>query len=336
MQAVSRRAAWLAPVAAMVLVLACAGAASAKRGTGTVTGGQHGGTIDATAYSVSYEPASPPAGNPLTSTSGWTPPACWLAPAATPQELKTEREAVWAVDSTGYMWDATQRDYYVNGHPHKNFEIANAGKGMWWNGQPNPNRLADPASLSCFKEYDDWVLNGKTPPAGPVVTPLILAQSAYDRIRIPNKVVTLSPDALHTQTVNLNTWAWLDKADIPPVSVTARLNSLNMWATTTAKPVGLHLDAGTPYADLYPSSGDCALNGDGSIGQKYVTADGNAIPPCGLTYRKSSGNGTYTLTATITWQVTWTGSGGAAGTLDNGVFDLPQNVTVQEIQAVNR
>lgn len=341
MQALTRRSATLAAAAAVVLVMAASGTASAKRATGTtVGGGTHHGGIDAraAAYQVTYTPASPPPGHALTAPSGWTPPACWMAPVATPKELKAEREGVWSEPSTGSEWDSAQADYYKNGHPHKDFEIPNTGKGMWWNGQANPNRLADPASLSCFKERDDWVLNGKTPPAppGPVVTPEILAESAYDRIRIPDKVVSLSPDAEHTQTVNLSTWAWLDSADIPPVSVTASLASLNISATTTAKPVGLHLDPGTPDADVYPASGNCGLNSDGSIGRKYVSSDGNSTPPCGLIYRHSSGNGTFALKATITWQVSWTGTGGTGGRLDDGVFDTTQDVTVQEIQAVNR
>lgn len=336
MQALSSRIIVMAAGAAMVLVVVSAGGAAAKRGTGTVHGGKQGETIDASAFNVTYEPKSPPPGNPIRAVTGWTPPPCWQAPVATPQQLKAERESVWAESSTGYQWVAGQQDYYVKGHPHTNFEIADADKGYWWNGQVNPNRLADPASLSCFKERDDWVLKGGAPPAGPVVTPEVLAESAYDRIRIPDKVVTLSPDALHTQTVNLDIWAWLDRGDVPPVSVTARLRSLGIWATTTATPAGLHLETDTPYADFYPASGDCPLNVDGSIGRKYLPGDGNAVPPCGLTYRKSSGQGTYTLTATITWKVTWKGSGGTGGTLDNGVFDEERPVTVQEIQTVNR
>ncbi|MEC3995984.1 hypothetical protein VSR01_21655 [Actinacidiphila sp. DG2A-62] len=299
--------------------------------------GSHDHTLDASAYAVTYEPAEPPAGHPIGAVSGWTPPACWVAPVAKPEELKAEREAVWAEGSPGPDWVAGQKDYYVNGHPHKDFEIANSGKGFWWDGQVNPNRRGDPASLTCFKERDDWVPTGDRPPAGPVVTPEILAESAYDRVRIPDKVVNLSPDALHTQTVNVNIWAWLDSADIPPVSVTARLNSLGIWATTTATPVGLHLDAGTPYAERFPASGDCPIAEDGSVGERYQPRDGNTVlPPCGLVYRKSSDGGTYTLTATIRWRVTWKGSGGTGGRLDDGVFDLPQQVTVKEYQAVNR
>ncbi len=340
MQTLRRRSAGICVVAAVALVVVGSGSASARRTTTTTTGGSKDGSIDASvsAYEVTYTPATPPKGHPLAANNGWTPPACWQAPAATPAELKAEREAVWAEDSTGYAWDAAQQDYYVKGHPHKDFELANAGKGMWWNGQVNPNRIADPASLKCFKEQDDWVLDGDTPPdpQGPVVTPEILAQSAYDRIRIPENPVQLSPAADHVQTVNVNTWAWLDKGDVAPVSVTARLASLNMWATTTATPEGLHLKAGTPDADLYPASGDCLLNADGSIGTAYVSSDGNGVPPCGLTYRRSSDGGTFPLSATITWKVTWTGSGGTGGNLPGGSFEFDQDVRVQEIQSVNR
>jgi enoyl reductase len=323
--------------ATSVLLVSLPAVASADETPPEAHGGQHGSTIDASAYAVTYEPATPPPGHPLKAASGWTPPACWLAPRATPAELKTEREATWGEESTGAEWEASERDYYVNGHPHKDFELANAGKGFWWNGMPNPNRLADEASLACFKELDDWVPTGDSPPAtAPIVTPKILAQSAYDRVRIPDKVVSLSPDALHVQTVNLNTWAWIDKADFKPVSVTARLNSLGIWATTTAKPIGLHLEAGTPDADLYPSSGDCPLNSDGSVGTKYQPSDANNVPPCGLTYRHSSNGGTFALTATVTWEVSWVGSGGTGGPMDNGVFATTQDVTVQEVQSVNR
>jgi enoyl reductase len=238
MPRLTRRSAFVLVTAGCLLALPSTGTASANETPATGTGGgKKGPTIDATAYSVSYVPAEVPEGQPLTASNGWTPPACWLAPVETPAELKAEREKTWSSESTGYEWDAAQEDYYVKGHPHKDFEQANAGKGMWWNGVVNPNRIADPASLECTEERDEWVLNGEKPPAGPVVTPEILAQSAYDRIRIPDKVVSLSPDAVHAQTVNLNIWAWLDSADIPQVSVTARLKSLGIWATTTAKPV---------------------------------------------------------------------------------------------------
>jgi enoyl reductase len=53
-------------------------------------------------------------------------------------------------------------------------------------------------------------------------------------------------------------------------------------------------------------------------------------------YLRSSGNGTYPLRATITWKIHWTGSDGTGDDLPDGTFGATQDVTVQEIQAVNR
>lgn len=336
MQGMKKRSAHAALIpAALVACLMTAGTANANETPPPVTGGdKHGHDIGA--YAVRYSPETPPPGNPLTPTTTWTPPACWMAPVATPAELKAEREAIWALGSTGADWEAAQRDYYVNGNPHKDFELANTGKGLWWNGTPNPNRTGDPKALSCYQEYDEWVPKGDPPKTGPpAITPEILAQSAYDRIRIPDTEISLSPDVLAKQTVNLNTWAWLDKEDFAPVSVTASLPVLGISATTTATPIGLHLDAGTPDADLFPASGDCPRNSDGSIGTPYRSGDGGRTPPCGLVYRRSSNGGTFPLRATVTWRVTWVGTTGG-GTLDNGSFDRTTDITVREIQSVVR
>jgi enoyl reductase len=334
MQTVSKRSAALGLALSLALVMGVANSAWAGR-TQKIGGGNDDDTIHADAYAVTYSPGKVSPGNPLTPTTTWTPPVCWLAPVATPPELKKERENTWSLGSTGYEWDAADKAYYVDGHPYKNFQL-DAGKGYWWNGQPNPSRIADPASLSCDMDHDVWVPAGTKPPTGPAVTPEMLAMSAYDRVRIPDRKISLSPDALHTQTVNVNIWAWLTKAAMRPVSVTARLNSLGIWATTTARPVGLHLEAGTPDAELYPSSGDCPRNSDGSFGQKYQPADGNDPAPCGLKYLRSSNDGTFSLTATVTWAVSWRGSGGTGNDLPNGAFETHQDVTVQEIQAINR
>ncbi|MFI9750573.1 MULTISPECIES: hypothetical protein [Streptomyces] len=42
------------------------------------------------------------------------------------------------------------------------------------------------------------------------------------------------------------------------------------------------------------------------------------------------------MTGTVTWEIDWTGSGGAGGDLPDGTFGATQDVVVQEIQAVNR
>ncbi len=142
--------------------------------------------------------------------------------------------------------------------------------------------------------------NGEAPPPRyeQAISPEILAGLAYQHMQLPDTKVTLAPAA--NTKVNLPTWAWLDKAVFDEVQATA------------------------------------ALNADGSIGEPYAQGKSTQTPPCGLRYLRSSGDGTYKLRATITWDITWTGTGGAGGDLPDGTFGSEQAITVQEIQAVNR
>ena len=100
--------------------------------------------------------------------------------------------------------------------------------------------------------------------------------------------------------------------------------------------MSLKLEPGTEDAETYPASGECVINADGSIGEPYAQGKSTQTPPCGLKYLRSSGDGTFKLRATITWDIAWTGTGGAGGDLPNGTFGSEQAITVQEIQAVNR
>lgn len=82
---------------------------------------------------------------------------------------------------------------------------------------------------------------------------------------MPDTEIELNPDG--DQTVNLATWVWLDQAAFEPVSVTASLDDYGLWATTTATPTALTIEPGTSDARLHPASGECAVSGDGSIGE---------------------------------------------------------------------
>ncbi len=74
----------------------------------------------------------------------------------------------------------------------------------------------------------------------------------------------------------------------------------------------------------------------GRIGASYEKGRADEAPPCGVKYLRSSGDGTFPLQATVTWEIHWTGSGNAGGDLPDGTFGAAQDVVVQEIQAVNR
>jgi len=223
------------------------------------------------------------------------------------------------------------QDRYQNGHPYKDFNVAEDGKGMWWIGVKNPQMTNDSRSAQC-NQPAFWVPDNATPNVPLAVSPQVLAEYAYGQVHLPATTVQMNPAG--KQTVNLPTWVWTDKGTFKPVSVTAKLPGTGLWATTTAKPVSLHIDPGTQDATVFPASGDCPINPDGSLGTPY-NGQNNATPPCGLTYLHSTAaTGPFPFKATLTWQVSWTGSGNTGGTLPDGTFGTTTPLTVQEIQTV--
>ncbi|MEV5435597.1 hypothetical protein AB0K80_06125 [Streptomyces sp. NPDC052682] len=295
-----------------------------------------GSTVSVTAGGVVFDRSKNGRGNSvgaLTSSTSWTPPPCWYAPKYTPEQLKKYLEPIWEAESTGYQWDAEQRDRFVNGHPYKDFNKDKAGEGYFWDAYVNED--FPPGWDSC-KEPIFWVDKGDPPPATipNAVTPEILAELAYAQIRVPGTRVSLAP--AQATKVNLPTWAWLDNAEFKPVSVTASVPVIGIQATATAEPVALKLEPGTADAVTYPASGVCEIR-NGRIGEPYAKGKADQTPPCGVKYlRASEAGGSFPLRATVTWKIHWTGTGGAGGNLPDGTFGATQNVVVQEVQAVNR
>lgn len=162
------------------------------------------------------------------------------------------------------------REKYLDGK-YGNFNVKKQGKGYWW-GAYKSDRLDDASASDCTKS-PFWVDTGHQPPADvpEVVSPEILAQLAYGEVRIPQGKASMAP-ADGNQVVNLPTWVWLKNADFHPVSVTARVDVLNIQATTTATPVSMHIDAGTEDAQVYPASGDCPIH-NGKIGTERTPGD---------------------------------------------------------------
>ncbi|MFB7090895.1 hypothetical protein [Streptomyces sp. NPDC056296] len=296
------------------------------------------GTVSATAGAVVFDRSKNGSGQsagPVASATNWTPPACYYAPKYTPEQLEKTLEPIWAAESTGYQWDAEQRDKYVKGNPYKDFNKEKSGEGYWWDSYVTTGREGDPGALDC-KEDIFWVDTNDDPPADipQAITPEVLAQLAYAEIRVPSTEVDLAPE--NATKVNLPTWAWLDGAKFKPVSVTASVPLLGVQATTTAEPVSVEIDPGTADAEIYPASGVCEIE-NGAIGEPYAQGKADETPPCGVKYLRSSGDGSYQLKATVTWKIHWTGTGvDGEQNLPDGAFGGEQDVVVQEIQAVNR
>ncbi|MFI9819830.1 hypothetical protein ACIHFC_05030 [Streptomyces sp. NPDC052013] len=289
-------------------------------------------------------------GNVTSTDVNWTPPPCWYAPymgakdfkKKMSQDIESQLNAPGMGGHAGAALTELQRHYedeygWTDTPGYKDYNVENDGKGMFWAAVENPDE-PDPLKRSSCNDLPFWVPNGEAPPPQyeEALTPEILAALAYQHMQLPDTKVTLAPEA--ATKVNLPTWAWLDKAVFDEVQATAAVDvpGFNLQSTTTAKPVSLKLEPGTEDAETYPSSGECVINADGSIGEPYARGKADETPPCGIKYLRSSGEGTFKLQATITWEITWEGTGGAGGDLPDGTFGNDQAVTVQEIQAVNR
>lgn len=342
MPAVTRTFRTFAAVGAVVFLLTLPGVAHADDDLGNGTQGEQDanltddGNLSVSAGGVRFDHSKNGKGGKvgaLTSSTSWSPPPCWYAPKYSPEELQAHLEPIWEAGSTGHEWDNEQRKKYTDpDDPKKDFNKHKSGKGYWWDSYVD--KSFPPGWDSCTKDYF-WVDQGDPPPADVenAVTPEILAELAYSEIRVPGTEVTLAP--AQATKVNLPTWSWLDGAEFQPVSVTASVPEIGIYATATAEPVALKIEPGTPDAETYPASGVCEIN-NGRIGEPYAKGKANRTPPCGVKYLRSSGDGTFPLQATVTWEVHWNGSGGAGGDLPDGEFGATQDVVVQEIQSVNR
>ncbi|MET8215633.1 hypothetical protein [Streptomyces hirsutus] len=289
-------------------------------------------------------------GNVTSADVNWAPPPCWYAPYLGAEDFKKEMSkdiegqmnAPGMGGHAGAALSELQRHYedeygWTDTPGYKDYNVDKDGEGMFWAAVENPDE-PDLLKRNSCNDLPFWVDNGEAPPPQyeEAITPEILAALAYQHMQLPDTEVSLAPE--ETTKVNLPTWAWLDKAVFDEVQATAAINApgFALQATTTAKPVSLKLEPGTDDAVTYPASGECTINADGSIGKPYAKGKADQNPPCGITYLRSSGDGAFDLQATVTWEIAWTGSGGAGGDLPDGTFGNGQEVVVQEIQAVNR
>ena len=168
------------------------------------------------------------------------------------------------------------------------------------------------------------IYDGKTPASSPPA----LAMQAVSRLQLPAAVADTSPQA-SSLTVNVPTWLWIDAA---------------MWhaltATATAGPVSATATA-TPYEVLWELGDGSRITCHGPGTPWSASAAANDPSGCSYTYSQSSANqpeGTYTITTTVYWHVTWT-SKGAPGGGDLGLIPGPSTQTtvdVQEVHAINR
>lgn len=168
----------------------------------------------------------------------------------------------------------------------------------------------------------------------PPPSPATLAEQAAASFLLPqpsgerSPLTSLSYMGEPFTYVNLWTYFWTSPGSWKSLTATAAAGGNS--ATVTAKPVLLTFN---------PGDGSDAVSCDGP-GGPWVPADGNDEPSdgCGFQYRDVSGPGydhPFTATQTITWQLTWTGTGNTTGVLNQRTTSTTGVLNVLQIQAVN-
>jgi enoyl reductase len=299
---------------------------SGSTNTTTDSGGQ--GTSYHVRVSYTHRGAGRGAVAATSSDEGFAPPVCWYT-SFTPDQFKDEIDRRYV--AAGQEGADTVSDYYNEVQSDMTaIKYHKGDKGSWWVLTWDDAQLNRPDATCPYTEGWMWEPPAKAP-AG-AITPAVLAQAAYGQLTLPKEGVALSPAAAN-QKVNLPTYVRLRQAHAQ-VSVTAQLTEPGgevVAATVVAQPYRLRVDAGTQYA----SPGSCTY--DVPAGAKGGALD-TAHAECNITYTKAS-SGTYPFTAATTWRVWWTPTADVQpdGTaLPDGLSQDEQDVTVQEIQSVNR
>jgi hypothetical protein len=159
--------------------------------------------------------------------------------------------------------------------------------------------------------------------AAPVVSPEVLGRQAVAKLRLPEVTIRMNPPG--DQLVNLPIWLALGPASWRPQSATASVPGVSV--TATARPVKVAWSMGDGITRTCEGPGTAWTRG---------TDPRAASPDCGHVYRRSSAGaagGAYTVSATVTWEVTWAGAG-QSGTVPGLETTGQVQTRVQESQAV--
>lgn len=142
----------------------------------------------------------------------------------------------------------------------------------------------------------------------PNVTPRQLLEQALGELRVPYFDPATAPPRGKDGLVGLPEWFWIPDTDWHPSTVTVRAGPV--WAIVTATPSGLTFD---PGGGLGPVS----CKGPGSAYDSSLSAQAQRTA-CSYRYDQPSlgqpGNA-YQASVTVSWRVSWTGSGGQGGVL---------------------
>jgi hypothetical protein len=158
----------------------------------------------------------------------------------------------------------------------------------------------------------------------PKITPRQLFEQVVGELRVPYLDPATAPPRGKDGLVGLPEWFWIPAGDWYPRTVTVRAGPV--WAIVTASPSGLTVD---PGGGLAPVS--CKGPGTAYVTSRPAQAQRSS---CSYTYEQPSlgqpGNA-YQASVTVSWRVSWIGSGGQGGVLD-AALPLPVSFSLRVAQ----
>ena len=192
-------------------------------------------------------------------------------------------------------------------------------------GGPQPGQWVFPvcAGPGVIDPMPPFWVTGAQPPAAVVVqaSPVTVALHAARQLALSSPSIEMAPPPGHPQLVGVATWLWVDPAGWHPF--TASTSAGDVTTTATAVPSKVVWDMGD----------GATVTCDGP-GTPYDPADPGGSTACSYTWPAP---GSFTVTATTYWSVTWTATG-AAGGGSLGLLAGPAAevaVTVTQSQAIN-
>jgi hypothetical protein len=153
-----------------------------------------------------------------------------------------------------------------------------------------------------------------------------LALQAADELVLPYPTPGLSPMIGVNQIVGLPTWMWVEPTSWQPLTATAAIPGLS--ATVTATPTRTRWDMGD-------DSDEVVCDGPG-VAFDFTRDESQQHTDCTHIYQWGSADrpgGTYTITGFIDWELHWTATNGAGGTLADTSRGTSIDVHAAEIEA---
>jgi hypothetical protein len=181
-----------------------------------------------------------------------------------------------------------------------------------------------------------WIPNGSaptTPAATPAVNPYALAMQAEDSLQLPSPTINFNPAT--NAVVNLPSWIWIDPGSWHPYVVSATVGTAT--ATATATPESVSYNLGDGDALTCPGPGTAYRTDQPSAAQQTYCS--YAYPSTSSGQPSPDGNpndGAFRVTATMTWQVSWSAQGApGGGGLPSLTTFSATNLRVEQVESVN-